>query len=101
MSAVEWPARLQRLTEGTLVAEAPPGAEVWLDGGHNPGAGEVIAEALAGHEDLDRRLEPAKDDPKVMLPRRQDPGPLFPWTEVLLGSRLERLNPLRTAEAKD
>ncbi len=55
MSAVEWPARLQRLTEGTLVAEAPPGAEVWLDGGHNPGAGEVIAEALAGMEERQPR----------------------------------------------
>ena len=56
---------------------------------------------IAGHEDLDRRLEPAKNDPKVMLPRRQDPGPLFPWNEVLLGSSLERLTPLPASEAKD
>lgn len=46
---------------------------------------------IAGHEDLDRRLEPASDDPTIMLPRRQDPGRLFPWTEIVPASRLERL----------
>jgi N-acetylmuramoyl-L-alanine amidase len=45
---------------------------------------------IAGHEDLDRRLEPATDDPKIMLPRRQDPGPLFPWDQVVGPSGLER-----------
>ena len=40
---VEWPARLQRLTSGNLVSLAPQGAEIWLDGGHNDSAGEVLA----------------------------------------------------------
>jgi N-acetylmuramoyl-L-alanine amidase len=48
---------------------------------------------IAGHEDLDRRLEPASDDAMVMLRRRQDPGPLFPWGEVVPSSGLERLVP--------
>jgi N-acetylmuramoyl-L-alanine amidase len=48
---------------------------------------------IAGHEDLDRRLEPASDDPTIMLPRRQDPGPLFPWAGVLDDTGLERLAP--------
>ena len=48
---------------------------------------------IAGHEDLDRRLEPATDDPATLLPRRRDPGPLFPWNEVLARCGLERLRP--------
>ena len=55
MLSVEWPGRLQRLTEGRLVERAPAGAEIWLDGGHNPGAGEVIAEAMASMEERQAR----------------------------------------------
>jgi dihydrofolate synthase/folylpolyglutamate synthase len=51
LTTVDWPARMQRLSEGRLV-DLVPGAEVWLDGGHNPGAGEAIAATLA---DLGRR----------------------------------------------
>ncbi len=42
---IEWPARLERLARGPLLAALPEGWEVWLDGGHNPGAGKVLAEA--------------------------------------------------------
>jgi dihydrofolate synthase / folylpolyglutamate synthase len=41
----DWPARLQRLRTGPLV-KAAGGAELWLDGGHNPAAGAALAEAL-------------------------------------------------------
>ena len=51
LANVEWPARLQRLTAGSLVERAPAEAEIWLDGGHNPGAGLVIAEAMADLEE--------------------------------------------------
>ncbi len=37
-----WPARMQLLAEGPLTAFAPD-QKVWLDGGHNPSAGEAIA----------------------------------------------------------
>ncbi len=40
-----WPARMQRLKTGPLVESAPT-AELWLDGGHNPAAGEALAETL-------------------------------------------------------
>ncbi|MCC5987804.1 MAG: bifunctional folylpolyglutamate synthase/dihydrofolate synthase [Pararhodobacter sp.] len=46
VTSAEWPARMQRLREGPLVAAAP-GAELWLDGGHNPAAGAAIAATLA------------------------------------------------------
>lgn len=52
---VEWPGRLQRLTEGTLARLAPEGSEIWVDGGHNPGAGQVIAETMANLEERDPR----------------------------------------------
>jgi len=40
-----WPARMQRLRTGPLV-DLAPGIELWLDGGHNPAAGEAIAHHL-------------------------------------------------------
>lgn len=45
---VTWPARMQRLTAGPLVDMLPNSKwELWLDGGHNAEAGEVIAAMLA------------------------------------------------------
>ncbi|MFN3075820.1 MAG: bifunctional folylpolyglutamate synthase/dihydrofolate synthase [Alphaproteobacteria bacterium] len=43
LKSVEWPARMQRLTRGPLVALLPPGWELWLDGAHNPAAGEMLS----------------------------------------------------------
>ena len=43
---VEWPARLQRL-QGALLGLLPEGSELWLDGAHNPGGAEALAEQLA------------------------------------------------------
>ncbi len=55
MLSVQWPARMQRLTSGALVDLAPKDSEIWLDGGHNPGAGVVISEALANLEERRER----------------------------------------------
>ena len=41
-----WPARLQNLRQGALVDLIPEGAELWLDGGHNPDGGKVLAAAM-------------------------------------------------------
>ena len=46
----EWPARMQRL-RGQLAALLPSDWELWLDGGHNPGAAIVLADHLAGWRD--------------------------------------------------
>ncbi|HVV64786.1 MAG TPA: folylpolyglutamate synthase/dihydrofolate synthase family protein [Rhizomicrobium sp.] len=54
LRTVEWPARLQRLTRGPLVDAAPDGAEIWLDGGHNPHGAAAVASAIA---DLEERGE--------------------------------------------
>lgn len=43
-----WPARFQRLTGGPIAALGEAGgADIWLDGGHNPHAGRALAEAAA------------------------------------------------------
>ena len=44
MRSMRWPARQQRLTGGPLIGER----EVWLDGGHNPDAGAMLARHFAG-----------------------------------------------------
>lgn len=42
-----WPARMQRLRSGPLAEMAArSGAELWLDGGHNPAAGAALASVL-------------------------------------------------------
>ena len=51
---------------------------------------------IAGHEDLDLARLPASDDPAREVPRKLDPGPMFPWPAVLEGSGLNRL-PARPA----
>ncbi len=47
----DWPARLQRLTQGRLVAGASADSELWLDGGHNPDGGRAVAASLADLEE--------------------------------------------------
>ena len=46
---------------------------------------------IAGHEDLDTAQVPASDDPAIMVARKRDPGPLFPWHRVLDAVPLQRL----------
>ncbi len=48
---IDWPARLQQLHHGPLIEMLPSGWELWLDGGHNPAAGEVLADVAAGWSD--------------------------------------------------
>jgi len=53
IAKADWPARMQRLSQGRLAALVPPGGELWLDGGHNADGGRAIASALA---DLEERV---------------------------------------------
>jgi dihydrofolate synthase/folylpolyglutamate synthase len=55
MADVVWPGRMQKLSQGRLTELAPEGADIWLDGGHNPGAGVVVAEAMAEQEEKNPR----------------------------------------------
>jgi dihydrofolate synthase/folylpolyglutamate synthase len=53
IAKADWPARMQRLSQGRLAALTPPGGELWLDGGHNADGGRAVANALA---DLEERV---------------------------------------------
>lgn len=71
IARADWPARMQRLT-GRLAALLPPGWELWLDGGHNPGAGVVLADHLRGWSDRPTHLvvgmKQAKDSAEFLRP---------------------------------
>jgi dihydrofolate synthase/folylpolyglutamate synthase len=51
---VEWPGRLQHLNAGAL-ADLAPDCELWLDGGHNDSAGEVLATQIARWQSQDSK----------------------------------------------
>ena len=70
-----WPGRFQRLAHGPLAKSR----EVWVDGGHNPSAGEVMAQFWA-----DDRVHLvvgmlANKNPDAIV------KPLSPWTASLTG----------------
>jgi dihydrofolate synthase/folylpolyglutamate synthase len=71
IASAEWPARLQRL-RGRLASQLPPDWELWLDGGHNPGAGEALATHLTAWRDRPIHLvvgmKQAKDSAEFLRP---------------------------------
>jgi dihydrofolate synthase / folylpolyglutamate synthase len=71
IATAEWPARLQRL-HGRLAALLPTDWELWLDGGHNPGAGIALAEHLRSWADRPVHLvvgmKQAKDATEFLRP---------------------------------
>ena len=56
IGTADWPARMQRLTAGPFGrAAGQAGAELWLDGGHNPHAAAAVAAFLAERQARDPR----------------------------------------------
>lgn len=83
VARAEWPARLQRLG-GRLAASLPACWELWLDGGHNPGAGLALAAHCAAWR------EAAPDRPlHLLVGMKQGKGaggflrPLLPLADTL------------------
>ncbi|MEO5963286.1 MAG: N-acetylmuramoyl-L-alanine amidase [Thermomonas sp.] len=46
---------------------------------------------ITGHEDLDLDEVEASDDVRLTVRRKRDPGPRFPWSQVLAEVPLQRL----------
>ena len=71
IAGASWPARLQQLS-GRLSAALPDGWELWLDGGHNPGAGLVLADQLRAWDDRPVHvvvgMKQAKDSAEFLRP---------------------------------
>ena len=47
LTCAVWPARFEQLGAGALYDFVGEDTEIWVDGGHNPAGGHVIAQALA------------------------------------------------------
>ncbi|MCC5997003.1 MAG: bifunctional folylpolyglutamate synthase/dihydrofolate synthase [Oceanicaulis sp.] len=80
VAQARWPARLQRLGSGPLAQIAQGGgAELWLDGGHNPAAAEALAAALG-------EMEAARERPLVLIcamSRNKDAQGYLRWFSTL------------------
>lgn len=48
---------------------------------------------VTGHEFLDKSRVPASDNPEVLIRRKKDPGPQFPWQDLLPRTSLQFLGP--------
>ena len=76
MGWTEWPARLQQLGPGPMRGILPDGAELWLDGAHNPAAARAAADFFRAHVPAGRPfhivfgLLANKDGPGVLRPFR-------------------------------
>jgi N-acetylmuramoyl-L-alanine amidase len=46
---------------------------------------------IAGHEDLDKGEVPCDDQPEILIRRKLDPGPCFPWSEIMDNTSLRRV----------
>lgn len=64
MKGARWPARMQRMSHGPLTGTR----DVWLDGGHNPSAGEAIAASLEGPVHLVLAMLANKDASAITAP---------------------------------
>src|SRR5215469_8133142 len=80
VSRAVWPGRFQSLAKGPLAAKAKArGADLWLDGAHNPHAGAALAEAAS-------RLATRDGRPVVLIVGmlgRKDASAFFPHFAAL------------------
>lgn len=74
-----WPARLQQIKNTAYNALLPDGAALWLDGGHNPAAAEVIRTFLQGVDPVNRSVTLVF----AMMGTKDAPGYLRPLSGLI------------------
>ena len=55
LHTIVWPGRLMPLPGHPFLKALPDGAELWLDGGHNPAAGQALAQFMVERARIDPR----------------------------------------------
>lgn len=79
MEQVVWPGRLERLPKGSITEQLGGHGNIWIDGGHNPHAGEAIAGELL-------RRDPNKDSKTLlvcgMINTKEPLGYFLPFAEL-------------------
>lgn len=53
---VRWPARLQQIMDTAYNKLLPAGSDLWLDGGHNPAAADIMRTFLQGVDPVERSV---------------------------------------------
>ena len=73
MKTAQWPARFQRMPKGRICEHLGDNAVLWLDGGHNPAAGNAIASELARQD----KVHPMKTTLVCGMINTKDPSGFF------------------------
>lgn len=83
ITSANWPARMQNISKSRFGKILPAGSELWIDGGHNPAAGKVIADTFKNEElILICGMMSNKDSAGYL-------EPLSPMTKKLFGVHVE------------
>ena len=83
LGTIQWPGRLQHITNGSFCASLPKGWELYLDGGHNDSAGVFLAEQGRKWQEQDNKplhlivAMVDRKNPKAFL------KPLLPYTSSI------------------
>ncbi len=84
LSTATWPARFSRLSGREIDSRVSPETELWLDGGHNPAAGVVLARTLA---DLNERSAKPTYLVVGMMSQKDIKGFLEPFAGLVRATR--------------
>lgn len=79
-----WPCRLQKINEGYLFVRLKQNQTLWLDGGHNGGAGKILALQLKKWKEQDNRPNCLI----IAMVNRKDPveflKPMLPYLDQII-----------------